>query len=47
VRVADGERLIEVLTPGARAAGDRWVECPAGMRDVEFRVTMAAVGARR
>jgi hypothetical protein len=41
VRVADGERLLEVLTPGARAVGGSWVECPPRSREVEFRVANA------
>lgn len=43
VRVADGEQVIEVLTPGARAVGGRWVECPPGAREVEFRVAGSGV----
>ena len=46
VRIADGERLLEVLTPGARAAGEHWVECPPQAREVEFRVAGGAREAR-
>jgi hypothetical protein len=38
VRVPDGERVVEVLTSGAVAAGERWVECPPQASEVEFRV---------
>jgi hypothetical protein len=38
VRVSDGERVVEVLTSGARAVGERWVECPRQASEVEFRV---------
>jgi hypothetical protein len=49
IRVADGERLVQVLTPGARAVGDRWVECPPRASEVEFRVVASpdAGGGRR
>lgn len=42
VRVADGERAVEVLTPGAAAVDGHWILCPAGAREVEFRVTADA-----
>jgi hypothetical protein len=38
VRVPDGERVVEVLTPGARAVGESWVVCASQTREVEFRV---------
>ncbi len=38
VRVPDGERVTEVLTPGARVLDGRWVECPPGAQEVQFRV---------
>jgi hypothetical protein len=41
VRVADGERAVEALTPGARIADGRWVECPPRAGEVEFRVVGA------
>jgi hypothetical protein len=42
VRVPDGERAVETPTPGARIVDERWVECPAGAREVEFRVQAGA-----
>lgn len=42
VRVPDGARAVEALSPGARLDGERWVECPPGMEAVEFRVAAAA-----
>jgi hypothetical protein len=47
VRVADGEQVIEVLTPGARAVGEHWVECPPRASEVEFRVAGSAAAAAR
>jgi hypothetical protein len=38
VRVPDGERVVEVLTAGARVVNGRWLECPARAREAEFRV---------
>jgi hypothetical protein len=43
VRVADGERLVEVLTPGARMIGAHWIDCPKHSGEVEFRVAGAPV----
>lgn len=45
VRVSDGERVVEVLTSGARAVGERWVECPPQAREVEFRVVGPGLAA--
>lgn len=42
VRVADGERAVEVLTAGATTADGFWILCPAGAREVEFRVAVGA-----
>jgi hypothetical protein len=44
VRVPDGEQAIQVITPGARLRGGRWVECPPRAKEVEFRVVGARVG---
>ena len=44
VRVADGERVVEVMTPAARAVDGRWVFCPPGAQEVEFRIA-PTVGA--
>ena len=38
VRVPDGMRLVEPPGSGARARGDRWVDCPPGARQVELHV---------
>lgn len=45
VRVPDGEQVVEVMTPGARGVGGRWVECPPRAREVEFRVVLRARAA--
>jgi hypothetical protein len=42
VRVPDGLRLIEALSPGAHARGERWVDCAPGVRRVELRVAEEA-----
>ena len=42
VRVPDGERVIAVETAGARLVGERWIECPPQMSEVEFRVAGGA-----
>jgi hypothetical protein len=39
IRVPDGVRAVAALSPGARVAGDAWVEAPAGTREIEFRIT--------
>lgn len=39
VRVPDGVRLDGVEGAGARAVGERWVECAKGQRSVVLRVT--------
>ncbi|HKQ59426.1 MAG TPA: hypothetical protein VJY35_16300, partial [Candidatus Eisenbacteria bacterium] len=46
VRVADGERVVEVLTDRAHASG-QWIECPPGAREVTFRVVIEQVVASR
>ena len=47
VWVPDGERVLEVLTDGAREVGERWIECPAGIAEVRFRVAATGAGAAR
>jgi hypothetical protein len=41
VRVGDGERILDALTPGARVVDGRWIDCPPRVREVEFRVARA------
>jgi hypothetical protein len=38
VRVPDGLRAVTAVSPGARVAAGRWVEAPAGTREISFRV---------
>jgi hypothetical protein len=45
VRVADGERAVEALTPGARIVAGRWIECPPRSGAVEFRVAASPAAA--
>jgi hypothetical protein len=45
VRVADGERAVEVLTPGARIVTGGWIECPPRSGTVEFRVASSRAPA--
>jgi len=46
VRVPDGERATEVLTPGAHVVQGRWIVCPPDSREVEFRVEAARASAQ-
>jgi hypothetical protein len=42
VRVADGERVTAVRTPGARLVGEHWIVCTPRSSDVEFTVAERA-----